>query len=154
MTKEKNDKKNIKQNKKDKKNKYIELENKYKRALADYQNLLKRTAIEKQEFIKFANEQFLYEILPVYDNLKISLDHIDKEAKKSGLAEGIKYIIKQFNSALTNLGVEEIKIKDKKFNPEIMEAVDGKGEKIKKQIKSGYKLKEKVIIPAKVILEN
>ena len=96
----------------------------------------------------------MYEILPVYDNLKISLDHIDKEAKKSGLAEGIKYIIKQFNSALTNLGVEEIKIKDKKFNPEIMEAVDGKDEKIKKQIKSGYKLKEKVIIPAKVILEN
>jgi len=154
MTKEKKDKKSIKQNKKDKINKYTELENKYKRALADYQNLLKRTAIEKQEFIKFANEQFLYEILPVYDNLKISLDHIDKEAKKSGLAEGIKYIIKQFNSALTNLGVEEIKIKDKKFNPEIMEAVDGKGEKIKKQIKSGYKLKEKVIIPAKVILEN
>ena len=154
MSKEKKDEKNIKQNKKDKKNKYIELENKYKRALADYQNLLKRTAIEKQEFVKFANEQFLYEILPVYDNLKISLDHIDKEAKKSGLAEGIKYIIKQFNSVLTNLGVEEIKIKDKKFNPEIMEAVDGKGEKIKKQIKSGYKLKEKVIIPAKVILEN
>ncbi len=140
--------------KKNEKNKYIELENKYKRALADYQNLLKRTANEKQEFIKFANEQFLYEILPVYDNLKISLDHIDEEAKKSGLAEGIKYTIKQFNSALTNLGVEEIKIKDKKFNPEIMEAVDGKGEKIKKQIKSGYKLKEKVIIPVKVILEN
>ena len=154
MTKEKKDEKNKKQNKKDKINKYTELENKYKRALADYQNLLKRTAIEKQEFVKFANEQFLYEILPVYDNLKISLDHIDKEAKKSGLAEGIKYIIKQFNSVLTNLGVEEIKIKDKKFNPEIMEAVDGKGEKIKKQIKSGYKLKEKVIIPAKVILEN
>ena len=134
------------------KEKYKELDDKYKRALADYQNLSKRTITEKQEFIKYSNERVLNEILPVYDNLKISLLHIDEKAQNSGWAEGIKYVIKQFKDVLSNLGVEEIKTIGKKFDPTIMDAVDGKGEKVKKEIKSGYKLNGKVIISAKVIV--
>jgi len=132
------------------KEKYDDLNDTYKRALADYQNLLKRTVVEKQEFIKYANEKFLHEILPVYDNLKISLLHIDKKAQDSGWAEGIKYVVKQFKDILNGLGVEEIKTKGEKFDPKIMDAVEGNGEKVKKEIKSGYKLNGKVIIPAKV----
>ena len=127
--------------------------NLYKRALADYHNLLKRTSTEKQEFIKYANEQLLYEIIPVYDNLKISFAHIDQAAKDNGWAEGLKYVIKQFQDVLNNIGIEEIKTKGEKFDPHIMEAVEGKGKKVKKEIKSGYKLNGKVIVPAKVILE-
>ncbi|MCK4540338.1 nucleotide exchange factor GrpE [Candidatus Parcubacteria bacterium] len=132
------------------KEKYEDLNNKYRRALADYQNLLKRTAVENQEFIKYANERLLHEILPVYDNLKISLSHIDEEAQGNGWAEGIKYVVKQFKDVLNNLGVEEIKINGEKFDHNTMEAVEGKGEKVKKEIKAGYKLNGKVIIPAKV----
>ncbi len=51
------------------------LEEKYKRALADYQNLVKQTAKEKMEFAKYANELLLTEMLPVYDHLKIALRH-------------------------------------------------------------------------------
>src|SRR3989339_557833 len=47
-------------------------EHRYKRALADYQNLVKRSTEERMEFIKYSNEQILLEILPVYENLKIS----------------------------------------------------------------------------------
>jgi molecular chaperone GrpE len=137
----------------DKKNKYGELEHKYKLALADYQNLLKQTAQDKQEFIKYANEQLFLELIPVYDNLKISLAFADDDASKNGWTEGVKYIIKQFKDFLTNMGVEEIKVEGKKFNPEIMEAVEGKGKKVKKEVKTGYKLNGKIIIPAKVILE-
>lgn len=86
-----------------------DFEHKYKRALADYQNLIKQTAKEKVEFVKYANESLLYEILPVYDNLKISLNHADEIADKNGWVEGIKHVIKQFKSVLDNLGVEEIK---------------------------------------------
>ena len=132
------------------KEKCEDLDNKYKRALADYQNLLKRTVVEKQEFIKYANERLLHEILPVYDNLKISLFHIDEEALAKGWAEGIKYVVKQFKDVLSNLGVEEIKTNGEKFNHNTMEAVEGKGEKVKKEVKAGYKLSGKVIIPAKV----
>ena len=134
------------------KEKCEDLNNKYKRALADYQNLLKRTDTEKQEFIKYANERLLYEILPVYDNLKISLSHIDEEARGNGWAEGIKYVVKQFKDILNNLGVEEIKTSNEKFDHNTMEAVEGKGEKVKKEVKAGYKLSGKVIIPAKVIV--
>ena len=133
---------------------YDELESKYKRALADYQNLLKRTAEEKQEFAKYANEGWVREILPVYDNLKISLVHIDEEAKGNGWAEGIKYVIKQFAEILKNMGVEEIVAKGKKFDHNTMEAIEGKGDKVSEVVKPGYILKDKVIVPAKVILKN
>ena len=53
---------------------------KYLRALADYQNLAKQTARERQEFAKYANEQLILEFIPVYDNLKTSLKHADEKA--------------------------------------------------------------------------
>jgi len=135
------------------KDKCAEFEHKYKVALADYQNLMKRTAEEKQEFSKYANEQLVMEILPVYDNLKVSMEHIDEAAKTSGWAEGIKYVIKQFKDVLANMGVEEIEAEGKDFDHNTMEALEGQGDKVKKVVKAGYKMREKVISPAKVILE-
>lgn len=128
-------------------------EHKYKRALADYQNLLKRTAEEKQEFAKYANENLICDIIPVYDNLKMSLEYADKEAEKNGWLEGVKHVTKQFKQVLESKGIEEIHTVGKKFDPLIMEAVEGRGKRVKKEIKPGYKLNGKVIIPAKVILD-
>lgn len=133
--------------------KYTDMHNNYKRALADYENLLKRTAKEKQEFARYANEKLLYDIIPVYDNLKTSLKHTDKAAENNGWAEGIQYVIKQFKDVLKNVGVEEIETNGKKFDPHTMEAIKGKGNKVKTEIKAGYKLNGKTIIPAKVVLE-
>ncbi|MFH1523210.1 MAG: nucleotide exchange factor GrpE [Patescibacteria group bacterium] len=127
-------------------------EHKYKLALADYQNLLKRTAQEKSEFAKYANEGLLHEILPIYDNLKTSLKFSDDEAIGNGWAEGVKYVVKQFKDTLEKLGVEEIKTKGEKFNPETMDALEGKGKKVKKEVKAGYMLNGKVIVAAKVIV--
>jgi molecular chaperone GrpE len=132
-------------------NKYKELENKYKRALADYQNLIKQTTKEKQEFVKYANEQFLYEILPVYDNLKMALSHSDKKNDK--WIEGVNYVVKQFKTVLESAGIEEIKTIGEKFDHNTMEAVEGRGETVKQEARPGYKLRGKVIAPAKVILE-
>lgn len=126
------------------------LDNKYRRALADYQNLLKQTANEKTEFIKYANERILLEILPVYDNLKISLSHIDEVAKTSGWAEGVKYIVKQFKDVLENFGVSEIRTDGEKFDPSSMEAISGQGEKVVKELKPGYRLNGRVVIAARV----
>lgn len=132
--------------------KYKELEDKYKRALADYQNLTKQTAKEKQEFAKYANERFLCEILPVYDNLKMAIEHSDENNHDKWL-EGVKYVIKQFKTVLESAGVEEIKTVGEKFDHNTMEAVEGKGETVKQEARPGYKLHGKVIAPAKVILE-
>ncbi|MBU0636680.1 MAG: nucleotide exchange factor GrpE [Patescibacteria group bacterium] len=136
-----------------------DLEAKYKRALADYQNLLKQTAKEKIEFIEFANRQLLHEILPIYDNLKISIQHVDESAKKNSWAIGIEYIIKQFSEVLKKLGIEEIKIKDKKFDHNLMEAISSKETEDKnldgqvvEQVKAGYLLNGRMIAAAKVII--
>jgi molecular chaperone GrpE len=150
----KNKHKEEKKKKSDKSVDHIDYKEKYLRALADYQNLLKRSAEEKQEFSKYANEQLLIDLIPVYDNLKISLAHISAAADEDAWAQGIKYVIKQFKDFLESQGVEEIETKDKEFDPMTMEAIKGEGDKVAKELKPGYKLKGKVVIAAKVELKK
>jgi len=131
---------------------------KYLRALADYQNLLKQTAKEKMEFAIYANEQMLKEILPVYDHLKLAIEHHNGESTDDWL-KGVEHVVKQFKDALVKVGVEEIKVKEEKFDHNLMEAIgseetedkslDGK---VAKQVKAGYRLNGKIIEPAKVIV--
>jgi len=127
-------------------------QNKYMRALADYQNLLKRTAQERQDFVKYANEDLIQSIIPVYDNLKTSLAHVDETVEKNGWLEGIKHVIRQFKDILESMGVEEIKTVGEKFDHNTMEALEGEGEKVVKEVRPGYKLNGKVIIAAKVVV--
>lgn len=135
-----------------------ELENKYKRALADYQNLLKQTAQEKMGIIKYANEQLLHEMIPIYDNLKISMKHIGDESDNSWL-QGISYVIKQFKDSLEKSGVVEIEAEGKSFDHHTMEAIEKeetdekeKDGMVAKELKSGYKLNGKVISAARVVV--
>ena len=135
-----------------------DLEYKWKRALADYQNLQKETAKEKAEFVKFANSAILMEIFPVYENLKTSLEHADENNHDAWL-KGIKHVIKQFENILKDNGVEIINPVDSEFNPaeheavEKMETDDEKQvNKIAKVVKIGYKLHDRVIQAAKVVV--
>lgn len=129
-------------------------ENKYLRALADYQNLIKQNAKDRQELIKYAVNDFLHDLLPVYDHLKMSLVGISEEAAKNPWAQGVMHVLKQFKDVLTAQGIEEIKAVGEKFNHETMEAVDGSGEIVKQEIMTGYKLNGKVIRPAKVVVSE
>ncbi|MCK4744532.1 nucleotide exchange factor GrpE [Candidatus Parcubacteria bacterium] len=166
MSEEKN-----KENKKEKKDIDIkkkmdigDLENKYKRALADYQNLLKQTVKEKEEFAKYANLNLIMEILPIVNNFKISVEHVPEDQKGSAWVQGIIYIKKQLMDILSANGVEEIKTVGEKFNPEMHEAVENnknedKKDKDKKgiiikEITAGYRMRGKVISAAKVIVGN
>jgi molecular chaperone GrpE len=128
-------------------------ENKYLRALADYQNLLKQTAKDREDFIKYALVDFLQDILPVYDHLKMSMSGLSEEEVKNPWAIGVKHVLKQFKDILEARGVEEIKTVGEKFDHDLMEALDGQGEKVKQEVMPGYKLNGKVIRHAKVIVE-
>ena len=128
-------------------------EHQYKRALADYQNLLKQTAKDRVEFIKYALNDFLTDILPVYDHLKMSVAGLSEEELKNAWVEGVKHVLKQFKEVLSSNGLEEIKTIGEKFDHNMMEAIDGSGETVKQEIMPGYKLSGKVIRPAKVIVE-
>jgi molecular chaperone GrpE len=128
-------------------------EHKYKRALADYQNLLKQQAKERDEFIKYAVADFLQDILPVYDHLKLSLTGLSEDDDKNPWAVGVRHVLKQFKDILSSRGVTEIKTVGEKFDHNTMEAIDGSGEMVKQEIMPGYQLHGKVIRPAKVIVE-
>ncbi|MFH0840659.1 MAG: nucleotide exchange factor GrpE [bacterium] len=149
----------VKQDKKEKKDlikqKQAELEAKYLRALADYQNLIKQTAREKIEFAKYANQGLLQEIIPVYDHLKMSLQHANHEENE--WITGVRHIVKQFQEVLSTAGVSEIETLGHEFNPLLMlalqqEETENEQEEglVAKEIRPGYMLYEKVIIPAQV----
>jgi len=127
-------------------------EHKYLRALADYQNLVKQTAKDRLDFIKYALADFLQDILPVYDHLKMSVAGLSEEESKSPWAIGVRHVLKQFKDVLETRGIEEIKTAGEKFDHNSMEAIDGQGETVKQEIMPGYKLNGKVIRHAKVIV--
>lgn len=122
-----------------------ELEEKYLRALADYQNLEKRVEREKETFVKFANAVLILKMLPVLDNLERASEHLKDQ--------GIELVIKQFKEALSSEGVTEIEAAGQAFDPQLHEAVEkvsGEEDKVMEVVEKGYKLGEKVIRPAKV----
>lgn len=140
--------------------------NGWKRAKADYENLKKQTLKEKEEFVKFANLNLILHLIPVYENFKIAFNHVPDNLNKTEWLIGIRHIKEQFKKILGDYDVEEIIPQtDDNFNPEEHEAVeqgevanlsaDGQviNNKIKEVISAGYKLKGKIILPAKVIVK-
>ncbi len=122
-----------------------ECENKYKRALADYQNLQKRVGEEKQDWIRAANRELLLRLLPVLDTLILANQHVDNE--------GLKVSINQFLDALKAEGVKRIETKGKDFDPHLMECVsieDGEENKVLEEVRTGYMIYDKILRPAHV----
>jgi molecular chaperone GrpE len=126
---------------------------KYLRVLAEEQNLIKRQSLEKEEFVRYANQEIITEFISVYDHLKLSIGSLPDNEKASAWVQGVEYTVKQFKDLLSVNGVDEIKTAGVEFNPAEMEAIEGVGEKVAKEIMPGYKLNGKVIRAARVTLE-
>lgn len=129
------------------KQKIEDLENQNKRILADYQNLEKRVAEERQEWILKANKDLLLHLLPVLDTLILAEKHI-----KVG-DEGLSLGIKQFQDLLKNENVERIETLGKNFDPNLMEcieSIEGEEGKVLEEIRVGYTLYDKVLRVAQV----
>lgn len=125
---------------------------KYQRALADLQNLIKKNEQDKKEFIKYALADFLQDLLPIYDHLKLSLIGLPETEKKSAWVVGVEHILRQFKDLLHLKKVEEIQTVGHKFNHNLMEAVEGEGDLVVKEISPGYTLEDRLLRPAKVIV--
>ena len=134
---------------------YKKLSEKYldswKRCQADFENYKKSQAKDWEEFAKFLKMDVISQILPVLDNFESSLAHVPEVEKKSAWVTGITHIKRQIEDVLKNNGVEEIEVKiGDKCDPEIHEAVAGKGEEVKKVLRKGYRLNGRIIRAAKV----
>jgi len=91
-----------------------DLEDKYKRARADYINLERRAKEERQVLNSFIRKLVIIEILPVFDDLAEAAEH----------NQGSALIVKKFRQILEKMGVEEIGTKDEVFDPNLHEAVE------------------------------
>ncbi|BFD25226.1 MAG: nucleotide exchange factor GrpE [Candidatus Parcubacteria bacterium] len=125
---------------------------KYHRSLADYQNLVKQTAQEKTEFIKYANSRLIEDLLPVYDHLKLSLVNLPNTETKSAWVVGVGHVLKQFKELLNTEGVSEIVTVGQAFDANTMEAIEGAGDIVVKEVIPGYQLNGRLIKAAKVIV--
>ena len=99
---------------------YDELDDRYKRILAEFENFKKRSGKEREGLYNSILSDVVEGILPVLDNLEnaMKVETQDEEYKK-----GIELVIKQFQEFLTSKGVEEIKAIGETFDPELHEAV-------------------------------
>jgi molecular chaperone GrpE len=130
------------------------------RSTADFENFKKRAAREKQEAIKFANESLLQKLIPVLDNFDMAqsaAQNAQSDAVQS-LQTGVNMIHQQFKNVLTEFGLEEIDATEKKFDPNLHEAVSQKetGQHpeghVVQQLRKGYKLRDRLLRPASVVV--
>ena len=126
--------------------KAVELEEQLKRALADYDNLKKRSEEERHAVVKFANTVLVVKFLEILDNLEA--------AQKNLNDQGLELVIKKFRDVLASENIKEIEAQDKKFDPNQHEAISvvagEEDERITEVLQKGYELEGKILRPARV----
>jgi len=130
----------------------------YLRAMAEMDNLRKRQQREKEDLTKFCNENILREILPVIDNLERAIEHAGEQAEVNGLLEGVEMTLNQFNSVLKKFGVETIRAKGERFNPDHHQAMgqlethEVEANHVVQELQKGYLLNNRLLRPAMVMV--
>jgi len=137
------------------------------RTTADFDNFKKRAAREKTESVQYANFSLLQKLLPVLDNFEMALAAAQTAAstpqsnagdKLASFQSGIVMIQQQLKNALAETGLEEIDASGKPFDPNIheaisqMESADVPEGNVLQQVRKGYKLKERLLRPAGVVV--
>ena len=137
-----------------------ELDGKYLRLAADFDNYKKRSIREFGELIKSANRELILQLLPIIDHFGLALESENNGTDLEPLRKGLELIDKDIKEFLSKLGVTEIDSTGKEFDPNIHEAVvqmpsDKYNEGIiMGQTQKGYILGDKVLRPVKVIISS
>ena len=129
------------------------------RKIAEFDNYRKRTIKEKTDLILNGGEKTIITILPVLDDMERALKNMQKAEDVSAVLEGVELIYKKFMDILAKQGVSIIETKEADFDVDLHEAVaqlpaptpELKG-KVMDCTQTGYKLNEKVIRHAQVVV--
>ncbi|TAJ12344.1 nucleotide exchange factor GrpE [Marinilabiliaceae bacterium JC017] len=139
--------------------KLSDINDKYLRLSAEYDNYRKRTLREKMDLTKSAGETILLSLLPVIDDFDRALAHLDEAKDIEAVKEGIKLIYNKFQDFLSQQGIKEIDAKEKEFDTDLHEAItkipapaDELKGKVIDCVEKGYLLNEKVIRFSKVVI--
>jgi molecular chaperone GrpE len=127
----------------------------WQRAAADFQNYKRRVEQERQDMARLANAALIINMLPMIDDLERALQNVDAQLAGLTWLDGVRLIHRKFQALLEMNGVEEIAADGEQFDPNVHEAVmfgDGEDGKVTGVVQKGYKLGDRIIRPAMVIV--
>ena len=127
----------------------------WQRTAADFQNLKRRVEQERSEVARLANASLVINLLPLMDDLERALRTFDSNLAGLTWIDGVWLIQRKFQAVLENAGCREIEADGQPFDPKLHEAISeasGEEGKIISVVQKGYKLGERVIRPAMVVV--
>jgi molecular chaperone GrpE len=142
------------------KNDAAEMKVRYLRAVADLENYRKRITREKQEIIRSAAANVVESLLPVLDNMKLGLQAAENHPEAKDVTYGFKMVDDQLKTSLSEQGLEELLPDGEPFDPNLHECIahqpsnDVKEDFIIQTVRSGYRLNDRLIRAANVIVSS
>jgi len=126
------------------------------RMAADLENFKKRAAKEKEDYLKFANEDLIKAILPFVDNLERAVSHAEKVEDTGVMIEGVRLTIQQIHQGLNKFGLSSFESVGKPFDPALHEAMlavetdQHEPNQVLEEFQKGYLLNDRLLRPATV----
>lgn len=135
---------------------------KYLRLYAEFENYKKKVQKDKEEFIKYANENIVYELLQVIDNLEMALKHAGEVGPEASgaLAQGVDNTLREMKRTFDKFGVSTIEALNKPFDPSYHHAMsqiersDVENNTVVEEFRKGYLYKDKVLRPSLVVVSK
>ena len=125
------------------------------RAEADFQNYKRRTEQEREELRRFGNVSIIINLLPVLDDFERAFASLDSHLAGLSWFDGMLLIYRKLRQLLENAGVKPIETEGQAFDPRFHEAVahvEGEEGKVVSEVQRGYKLHDRVLRPAMVVV--
>lgn len=136
-----------------------ELTEALQRERADATNIRRRHDEDLANLRTRLKSSVIQDLLPVIDNFERALGHVPEDLEENDFVKGVTGIVKQFETTLTNIGVERIKTVGEEFDPNLHEAVsmeEGENGKeiVSEELQAGYKIGDDVIRHAMVRVKS
>jgi molecular chaperone GrpE len=128
----------------------------YLRMAADFENYKKRAAKEKEDYVKFGNEDLIKAILPFIDNLERAVSHAEKVHETGVMIEGVRLVLQQILQALNKFGLSSFESVGKPFDPArheamlVVETDQHEPNQVVEEFQRGYLLRDRLLRPATV----
>lgn len=132
----------------------------YLRSMAEVENIRKRAAKEREEWVKYANENLIKALLPVIDNLEKAVTHARNENSLQALREGVELTLKGLKDSLGKSGVQEVNTEGVPFDPRFHEAVyqaeddHATAGNVIQELQRGYTFNGRLLRPAMVVVSS
>ncbi|MBM4141127.1 MAG: nucleotide exchange factor GrpE [Nitrospira sp.] len=130
-----------------------EINDKYVRLYAEFENYKKRINKDKEELVRYGNESLIFELLPVIDNLEMALKHSSHDLN-TGIVQGVEITLKELHRVLEKFGLSPIDASGKPFDPTVHHAMtqverdDVEEKTVVEEFRKGYMLWDKVLRPS------